>query len=136
MITSSMGLAPIQAAALFDLPDHPTAFQVFSSHLPFQLAGLAVVLGTLFVLYLICSAVALCFRPRAVVPVTSPVPAALPTDASSDDAVVAAISAAVAVVLDQPHRVLSIRPAATSSEWLGAWAIEGRFQHFRSHKVR
>ncbi|MHB1308511.1 MAG: OadG family transporter subunit [Limisphaerales bacterium] len=131
-----MNLAPIQAAALFDLPDHPTAFQVFSSHLPFQLVGLAVVLGTLCVLYLICSAVARFFRAPAVAPVAPPVPAAPPIDSSSEDAIVAAISAAVAIVLDQPHRVLSIRPAATSSEWLGAWAIEGRFQHFRSHKVR
>lgn len=40
--------------------------------------------------------------------------------------VVAAITAALAVVLEQPHRILDIRRSRE-------WALEGRRQHLASH---
>ncbi len=50
--------------------------------------------------------------------------------------VVALIAAAVAVVLGQPHRLVEVHRAAPTVAWVNAWAIEGRFQHYSSHKVR
>lgn len=48
----------------------------------------------------------------------------------------ALIAAAVAVVLGRPHRVLDVKPAGLPVSWVNAWAIEGRFQLYSSHKVR
>ncbi|MBL9138589.1 MAG: hypothetical protein JNK85_22160 [Verrucomicrobiales bacterium] len=50
--------------------------------------------------------------------------------------VLALIAAAVAVVLGRPHRLLDVQKAAPAVTWVNAWAIEGRFQHYSSHKVR
>jgi hypothetical protein len=50
--------------------------------------------------------------------------------------VLAMIAAAVAVVLRRPHRVVAIEPAVPTVSWVNAWSIEGRFQHYSSHKVR
>ncbi len=48
----------------------------------------------------------------------------------------ALIAAAVAVVLGRAHRVLDVRKTPASVAWVNAWAMEGRFLHFSSHKVR
>lgn len=45
--------------------------------------------------------------------------------------VVAVISAAVAQVVEGPHRVVSFKQVGTSN-----WSLEGRVQHHASHKVR
>ena len=50
--------------------------------------------------------------------------------------IMALIAAAVAVVLGRPHRVLDVQKVAPAVTWVNAWAIEGRFQHYSSHKVR
>lgn len=51
--------------------------------------------------------------------------------------VLALIAAAVSVVLQgAAHRVLDVKRAAPAVTWVNAWAIEGRFQHYSSHKVR
>lgn len=56
--------------------------------------------------------------------------------AAPDAEIMAVIAAAVAVVVGRPHRVLDVRKAAPAVTWINAWAIEGRFQHYSSHKVR
>lgn len=48
----------------------------------------------------------------------------------------ALIAAAVSVVLGRAHRVLDVQKASVSVAWVNAWAMEGRFQHYSSHKVR
>jgi hypothetical protein len=48
----------------------------------------------------------------------------------------AIISAAVAAVLDRPYRVLEVQRRTPVVTWVNAWAIEGRFKHYSSHKVR
>lgn len=53
-----------------------------------------------------------------------------------DGEVVALIAAAVAAVLGRPHRVLGVEKVPPAVTWVNAWAIEGRFQHYSSHKVR
>lgn len=50
--------------------------------------------------------------------------------------IVALIAAAVATVLNRPHRILGVQPTAPAVAWVNAWAIEGRFQHYSSHRVR
>ena len=54
--------------------------------------------------------------------------------------VMAVIAAAVALVLDKPHRILAVQqltiPQDTVLYVLNPWSMEGRFQIFRSHRVR
>lgn len=49
---------------------------------------------------------------------------------------VAIISAAVAVALGRPFRLVDLQKSKPAVTWVNAWAIEGRFQHYSSHKVR
>ena len=50
---------------------------------------------------------------------------------------IAIISAAIAVAVGRPFAVLEVKPTtAPAATWSNAWAIEGRFQHYSSHKVR
>lgn len=53
-----------------------------------------------------------------------------------DPEIVAVIAAAVAVLIRQPHRVVGVQPVGPPASWGSAWAIEGRFEHYSSHKVR
>ncbi|KXK32907.1 MAG: hypothetical protein UZ01_00329 [Candidatus Brocadia sinica] len=52
----------------------------------------------------------------------------------------AVIAAAVYLVIEDSHRIVSIRPVADGKVienlYLQAWSIEGRRQHFASHKIR
>jgi hypothetical protein len=50
--------------------------------------------------------------------------------------IVAVVAAAVAVLLDRPHRVISVVPVEIAVPHLNVWALEGRSQLFVSHKVR
>ena len=54
--------------------------------------------------------------------------------------IVAAIAAAVALALKKPHRIVSVKESTLNVEApvfiLNPWSMEGRFQHFGSHKVR
>jgi hypothetical protein len=54
--------------------------------------------------------------------------------------VIALIAAAVALVLEKPHRIVSIQESSLQLDVpvfvLNPWSMEGRFQHFGSHKVR
>lgn len=49
---------------------------------------------------------------------------------------VAVIAAAIAAVLDQPYRLLSVQPVPSPAPHLNVWALEGRTQIFQSHKIR
>jgi hypothetical protein len=53
--------------------------------------------------------------------------------AEDDAPPLAAIAAAVAMVIDEPHRVVSVRPAGGSHS---SWSAEGRRSHFQSHSFR
>jgi hypothetical protein len=62
-----------------------------------------------------------------------------PAPASADlveAEIVAVIAAAIAAMLDRPHRVISVVPVEVSVPHLNVWAFEGRSQLFVSHKVR
>jgi Na+-transporting methylmalonyl-CoA/oxaloacetate decarboxylase gamma subunit len=128
-------------AVISSLAERPTLIEILTQHLPFQLIGISVVLVALLVLYATCSAVSIYFRkvgppPTPVAAPTPPPEAATLPVPESDVVLAAVIAAAVAVAIDRPHRVLEIHPAEAPVAFLNAWAIEGRFQHFSSHKVR
>jgi hypothetical protein len=61
-------------------------------------------------------------------------PSALPmaADGGVPDEIVAVIAAAVAEVIDSPHRIVRIRGLMPDD--LG-WMLEGRMQHHASHKL-
>jgi hypothetical protein len=48
----------------------------------------------------------------------------------------AVISAAVAMVLHRPYRIVDVHRAPPVVTWVNAWAIEGRFAHYSSHRIR
>lgn len=55
--------------------------------------------------------------------------------APPNDEILAIIAAAVALTVRRPHRVVDVRTTPAVA-WVNAWTIEGRFQHYLSHKVR
>jgi uncharacterized iron-regulated membrane protein len=61
---------------------------------------------------------------------TTPVAEQMPPE------ILAIIAAAIAVVLGQPYRVVSVQPSAAPMPELNVWALEGRMDQFKSHKVR
>jgi hypothetical protein len=48
----------------------------------------------------------------------------------------AAISAAIAIVLGRPYRLVSVQKVPVPVPHLNVWALEGRTQIFQSHKIR
>ncbi len=50
--------------------------------------------------------------------------------------IAAVIAAAVAVLFNQPYRLVSVQQVATPVPHLNVWALEGRTQIFQSHKIR
>jgi hypothetical protein len=53
-----------------------------------------------------------------------------------DSETLAIIAAAIATVLDRPHKLVSVQPATIPVPYLNVWAFEGRTQIFHSHKIR
>jgi Na+-transporting methylmalonyl-CoA/oxaloacetate decarboxylase gamma subunit len=135
------------ATFLATVPAAPQgAMEMVQKYLPFQGLGLMVVLITLIVLSAACSLVGMLFRRAGANKKTAPVPTAAPVAAAAsqtatdeevtDPRVIAAIAAAITVVLERPYRIVEIQTAGHPVGMTSAWAIEGRFQHFSSHKVR
>jgi len=54
----------------------------------------------------------------------------------ADLEIVAVIAAAIAAVLDKPHRVISVQRVLVPSPHMNVWAFEGRVEHSMSHRVR
>lgn len=50
--------------------------------------------------------------------------------------IIAVIAAAIAAVLDKPHRVLSVKKVALPPPHLNVWAFEGRVELTMSHRFR
>ena len=112
----------------------------FGRFVPYQIVGLVVVLLALAILYWICAIAGRLFvlRARSAEPVESKsAPAQRAPRAGEDPRVIAAIAAAVSIALEEHHHtIVDIAPAAKLTPLTSAWAIEGRFQHFSSHKFR
>jgi hypothetical protein len=78
-----------------------------------------------------------------VAPTIVPAAPAAPEAASGvtpDAQITAVIAAALAETLEPPYRILGIQPAGQTAGpatgMTNPWAMEGRFQHFSSHKIR
>jgi len=68
-------------------------------------------------------------------PVIPPAAVAVPAVAKTvEPETVAVIAAAIAVVLGRPYRVVSVQAAQGPD--VNIWALEGRVEHFMSHRVR
>lgn len=107
-----------------------------SELLQFLVSGLLVVLITLMVLALFCTVMGLVFKsgakPRSRTKlVTTPPQQLRPSSEQPEDHTTIVIAAAVASAIDQPHRIVHVGSVADD-----AWALERRFQHHHSHKVR
>jgi len=57
-------------------------------------------------------------------------------ETSVDPEIIAVIAAAIAVVIDKPHQVVSIQRVALPPPHLSVWAFEGRVDLSRSHRLR
>jgi hypothetical protein len=71
--------------------------------------------------------------------VVAPTPAPLeipPAAERMPPEMLAVIAAAIAVVIGRPHRVISVQQALAYTPEVNVWALEGRMEHFMSHKVR
>jgi hypothetical protein len=56
-----------------------------------------------------------------------------PAEKTLDVGVLAAIAAAVAVVVRQPHRIIAVQSDSGAQR---AWSAEGRREIYHSHRVR
>lgn len=50
--------------------------------------------------------------------------------------IVAVIAAAIAAVIDKPHKVISVQPVAMPVPHMNVWAFEGRIELTMSHRIR
>jgi hypothetical protein len=50
--------------------------------------------------------------------------------------IVAVIAAAIAAVIDKPHRVISVQRVVVPAPHLNVWAFEGRVELSMSHRIR
>ena len=96
----------------------------------FALTGFAVVLISLTLLFVFCSLMGVLFRAIAARGASVPRAKVAQADGDMTAEQVAVIAAAVATVLDKPHRIVHIR--GLTPEDL-EWTLEGRFLHHTSH---
>jgi Na+-transporting methylmalonyl-CoA/oxaloacetate decarboxylase gamma subunit len=108
------------------LSENPTAIELIK----FALTGLLVVLISLSLLAVFCTAIGYGLRLFAPRPLPSRTAAAGENEPL--DEIVAVIAAAVAETIGTPHRIVHIRGLAPEDL---AWALEGRMQHHTSHKT-
>ena len=119
----------------------PQGFEdILARFLPYQALGLVIVLVALTALFGLCALSGRFFtltaRPAKPAKPASP-PSPVAASLENDPRVIAAIAAAVSVALEHhTHHIVDIAPAAKLPPMTSAWAIEGRFQQFSSHKFR
>jgi len=102
----------------------------------YQAVGLLILLGALVYLWLMVNRLNRTLRlleQRAARPGSVPTALATPPVDATEDGVVAAIAAAVALVIGRPHRIVAVHPDAEAQH---AWSAEGRREIYHSHKVR
>ncbi len=128
--------------ALFaSLTAHPSFFE----NLRFQTVGFAIVLVALGLLALVLGLTGWLFKKReaqkaASAARTAPGKSLALRQAEDPHELLAVITAAVYSTVGESHRIVSIRPVTNGKIigelYLQAWSMEGRRQHFASHKIR
>jgi Na+-transporting methylmalonyl-CoA/oxaloacetate decarboxylase gamma subunit len=109
------------------LPANPTTLDL----LKFSLTGIFVVLLSLSLLAVSCTAMG--YTLRMLAPRPRPIRGTPRRGAPLSEETVAVIAAAVAEVIGTPHRIVRIR--GLTPEDL-SWPLEGRMQHHASHRPR
>lgn len=124
-----------------NLPAHPS----FWENLRFQTIGFVLVLLVLGLIALILYTFGCLFKKtgdrKAVIGAgTTPEKSLILPQEEDTHELLAVIASAVYLAIENSHRIVSIRPVADGkvieSLYLQAWSIEGRRQHFASHKIR
>lgn len=128
-LSSSLEPAAVAKAAL----QRPSLLE----SLEFLGLGLAIVMLALSGIYVVTALVGAVFqyadrRRELAAGSEAPEPASAPVDVAEEAPPVAVIAAAVATVLEAPHRIIAVHPEPGT----GAWVQEGRHRHFESHHVR
>ena len=119
-------MSPALLLLAADLPAEPTTLEL----LKFALTGMLVVLMSLSLLAIVSTILARVIRLVTPRPLAARAAAAPPSQEISDE-VIAVIAAAVATVIDTPHRIVAIR--GLTAEDL-SWSLEGRLKHHASHR--
>ena len=122
------------------LPAHMSLLE----NLRFQTVGFIIVMVILGLIALIMSLVGWLFRNAGGQKLATGAGTALERSLAviqeEDPQVVAVIAAAVYSTVEEAHRIVSIRPVIEGKTvedlYLQAWSVEGRRQHFASHKIR
>lgn len=125
---------------LAGLPAHPSFWEMFR----FQSIGIFIVLATLSLIALILSLMGRFFREPGAARTASAAGTTPETSAAAvhedPHELVAVITAAVYSMIEERHRIVSIHPMvdgkAMENLYLQSWSVEGRRQHFASHKTR
>lgn len=121
------------------------AYTSFLENLRFQTVGFIIVLVSLGLLTLVLIAIGWLFKKReaqkaASAVRTTPEKSLALRQAEDPHELLAVIAAAVYSAIGESHRIVSIRPVINGKIigelYLQAWSMEGRRQHFASHKIR
>jgi Na+-transporting methylmalonyl-CoA/oxaloacetate decarboxylase gamma subunit len=129
-----MVIYPSALAPLATLSEYPT----LGESIAYQLNGLIVVFLALSSIWALMELIGFFFRQHRTAPVPAAKPApslpppALVPGAGPSHEIVAAITAAISAVMEEPYRITAI----ISLEQARDWAREGRREIFASHKTR
>ncbi len=123
------------------LPAYPS----FLENLRFQTVGFIIVLASLGLLTLVLISIGWLFKKwegQKSAPAAGATPEKSLALRQEEDTheLLAVIAAAVYSAIGESHRIVSIRPVVNGKIigklYLQAWSMEGRRQHFASHKIR
>ena len=121
---------------LAGLSAHPSFGEMFR----FQIIGVFIVLAALSLIALILSLMGRVFREPGTAKTASVAGTSAAAVHEDTHELVAVITAAVYSMIEERHRIVSIHPMvdgkAMENLYLQSWSVEGRRQHFASHKTR
>lgn len=129
-----MVIHPSALAPLATLSEYPA----LGESIAYQLNGLIVVFVALSAIWALMELIGFLFRQFRTAPTPAAKPAAISAPAPSLNGhlprheIVAAITAAISAVMDEPHRITAIVPLEQAIDW----AREGRREIFASHRTR
>lgn len=121
------------------------AYPSFLENLRFQTVGFIIVLAALGLLTLVLISIGWLFkkwegRKAASAAGATPEKSLALRQEEDTHELLAVIAAAVYSAIGESHRIVSIRPVINGKIigelYLQAWSMEGRRQHFASHKIR
>ncbi len=136
-------MIPFNKILIFaSLSPHPSLLET----LRFQTVGFILVMVALGLITLVLKVMGCFFgksrhqKPTTVTGVSHPEKSIDTVTGEDTQVLLAVIAAAVDSAISNSHRIVSIRPVdagrVSGELYLQAWSVEGRRQHFASHKIR